>query len=338
MKKVLVTGGFGFIGSHLIEGLLEDPNTHVHVVDNLSSNPIPHQRLLEELDNPERLTYTICSVEQFCDKYWTAYNFNEIYHLASVVGPAGVIEHIGRMATSIVDDTYNIIKIALSYGARLLDVSTSEVYGGGVEGYCSEDMHSVITQRYSARLEYAVAKLASEIMLVNTVKISNLWAAIVRPFNVAGPRQSGVGGFVLPRFVGCAQGQKPLTVYGDGTAVRAFTHVKDIVAGLMLVMEGGRKGQIYNMGNPDNKTTIDALAEKVLSIIPNPAGKVFIDPRTIFGPLFEEANDKFPDARKSMALGWTPTRGIDVAIRELAQYNVTLPQTLREQMLGKQPD
>ena len=164
MKKVLVTGGFGFIGSHLIEGLLEDPNTHVHVVDNLSSNPIPHQRLLEELDNPERLTYTICSVEQFCDKYWTAYNFNEIYHLASVVGPAGVIEHIGRMATSIVDDTYNIIKIALSYGARLLDVSTSEVYGGGVEGYCSEDMHSVITQRYSARLEYAVAKLASEII------------------------------------------------------------------------------------------------------------------------------------------------------------------------------
>src|SRR5205823_9682726 len=124
--------------------------------------------------------------------------------LASVVGPVGVLAHAGRMAGMMVNDTSRMATLALACGARLVDVSTSEVYGGGRDGYCSERDFKIIQPKVTVRLEYAVGKLAAEIALINSTKVTPLRACIVRPFNVAGPRQSGKGGFVLPRFVGQA--------------------------------------------------------------------------------------------------------------------------------------
>jgi UDP-glucose 4-epimerase len=194
--NILVTGGFGFIGSYLVEVLLRDRDTTVHVVDNLLSSPLPLDRLLEEIGDQPRLSYSICFVAEFCNSPHAGVQFDEIYHLASVVGPAGILPHTGKMIKEIVDDTYDLINLALKCGARLLDVSTSEVYGGGQEGLCSETIPKIIPPNYSARLEYAVGKLATEIALINTAKVSPLQVVIVRPFNVSGPRQSGVGGFV----------------------------------------------------------------------------------------------------------------------------------------------
>lgn len=334
MRKVLVTGGFGFLGSHLLELLLSDPNVTVHVVDNLSTSPLPLEHLLQELGHPHNLTYTITSVDEFC-RNWTGEHYDQIYHLASVVGPAGVIPHAGRLALSILNDTLAVARIALACKARLVDVSTSEVYGGGRDGYCSESMPKIISSTPSPRLEYAVGKLAAEIAILNLCKSRQLDARIVRPFNIAGPRQSGKGGFVLPRFIGQALAGYDITIFGNGSQVRAFTYVKDIVRGIQCVMEKGKAGEVYNLGNPENRCTILQLAQEVQTITGTKAGIVFVDPKTIFGPFYEEANDKFPDATKAYnELGWRPSVRREEIIASTYQYMRSLPEPLLMRLRG----
>jgi UDP-glucose 4-epimerase len=319
VRRILITGGFGFIGSHLVERLLAEPQTRVHVVDNLSTSPIDVDAFLAALPDRGRLTHDLCTVDEYCAR--GAGRFEEIYHLASVVGPVGVLQHAGRMAGMVIGDTNRIIALAQESGARVVDVSTSEVYGGGRDGYCSERDFKVIQPRVTVRLEYAVGKLAAEVALINTTKVTPLHACVVRPFNVAGPRQSGQGGFVLPRFIGQALRGEPLTVYGDGSMIRAFTHVTDIVEGLVASMTRGQTGEAYNLGNPANKTSILDLAGRVLARVGGPSKIEFVDPKTLFGPLFEEANDKYPDADKAMTeLGWIPRHDIDRVILDTADY------------------
>jgi len=333
-KHILVTGGFGFLGSHLIEALLADPSVAIHVVDNLSSNPLPLEDLLHELAYPQNLSHTITTVEEFC-KTWNGEPYDEIYHLASVVGPAGVLQHAGRIAAAIVNDTMAVVDLTMKCGARLLDVSTSEVYGGGQKGFCSETMPKIVPPKNSARLEYAVGKLAAETALLNLSAATGLDVRIVRPFNITGPRQSGKGGFVLPRFVGQALAKMAITVFGDGSQIRAFTHVKDMADGIVCAMKHGRAGEAYNLGNPTNRCSILELAEEVKKMTGTTSNIAFVDPKTVYGPLFEEANDKFPDAAKAFTeLQWTPKHARQAVIADAVDYMVRLPERLQLRLRG----
>ena len=319
MKKILVTGGFGFLGSHLVEELVKNPDNLVYVVDNLSTSPIDYKQYLLEIGQPKNLNFDICSVADFSEK--NKEKFDQIYHLASVVGPAGVLNHAGKIIKSIVDDAYRLIDLALSSGAKLVDISTSEIYGGGKEGYCKEDLQIVVPPKTTIRLEYAVGKLAVETALINTSKVTDLDVAIVRPFNISGPRQSGRGGFVLPRFIKQAFEQKPITVFGKGSQIRAFTHVKDMAQGIIKTMEKGKRGEAYNIGNANNKITILELAEKVIKAAKSKSRIDFVDPKKIYGPFYEEAADKFPDAKKALVeLGWEPKYNIDRVIFDTIEY------------------
>ena len=177
-KRILVTGGFGFVGGHLIEMLLrEDPSSRVHVVDNLSTNPIPYERLISELsssfDHKEHLTWDLCSIADWLERKPVDLSWDEIYHLASAVGPVGVLKHAGKMIKSIVDDTYALMEMAEQACVRLLDVSTSEIYGGGQEGYCSEEFAKIIPPQTTVRLEYAIGKLAAETAIQNTCMVGS---------------------------------------------------------------------------------------------------------------------------------------------------------------------
>ena len=140
---------------------------------------------------------------------------------------------------------------------------------------------------------------------------------MVRPFNVAGPRQKVDGGFVLPRFLAQARAGKPLTVYRPGTQRRAFTHVADIVDGLVLAYEKGRRSEIYNLGNPANTCSIRELAEEVVALV---GGTIdIVDPVALHGPAFREAPDKIPNADKARReLGWEPIRDRATVIRDAA--------------------
>ena len=320
MKYILITGGFGFIGSHLTEKLLEEKDNHVHVIDSLITSPIDVDQYLAQLSNAERLTYDICTIREFFARSEVP-KFDEIYHLASVVGPVGVLKYGGIILRDMVGDAYDLITYCSTYKAKLTDVSTSEVYGGGKNGYCCETDSMIVRAKLSVRLEYAVSKLACEIALVNTCRTSDLHATLVRPFNVAGPRQSTAGGFVLPRFINQALAGDPLTVYGEGKSVRAFTDVRDIVDGIVRTMNSGQSGEVYNMGNPLNKTSIIDLAYKVVAITKSKSEITFVNPKTLWGPLFEEASDKYPDADRSIKeLSWHPQAGLDAIIRDSIDY------------------
>jgi len=319
-KSVLVTGGFGFIGSHLVEMLLEKQDVGVHVVDNMVSSPNHLPAYLGQLGQSDRVSYDLCTVKEFFSRKNLPV-FNEVYHLASVVGPVGVLKHGGRILQSTVDDSYAVADYCLRVKAKLCDVSTSEVYGGGRDGYCSEKDSMIIPPKVSVRLEYAVAKLGCEVALMNMSRVTELDTRIVRPFNVAGPRQSTEGGFVLPRFIKQALAGELITVYGDGRMIRAFTHVRDVADGIMRTMCCGRRGEAYNMGNPANKITILELAKQVAEITGRRSEIRFVDPKTLWGPLFEEANDKYPDADRAInELGWRPQYDLQSTILETLEY------------------
>ena len=322
--RILVTGGFGFLGGHMLEILLSRPGTEIHVVDNLSSNPVELETLLSELPTEGKLTYDLCSIAD----YFAAgpAEFDRIVHLASPVGPAGVLKHGGRIVSAVVEDSYLLADYALERGARLLDVSTSEVYGGGRDGLCDEEDDKIVPAQTSFRLEYAVGKLAAETALINLHARDGLDVVIIRPFNIAGPRQSGEGGFVLPRFIGQAMLGLPLTIFGSGDARRAFTHVSDIAAGMVQALDGGSSGVAYNLGNHENVVTVDQLADIVLEVTGSPSQKNYVDPTEIYGPHFVEANDKFPSAGRAIReLGWAPHGDVQQIVADTWDYMRAAP-------------
>lgn len=316
MKKILVTGGFGFIGSTLVELLVKNKKNKVHVIDDMSSSPIVIADYLKTIGQPKNLSYDITTVERFMTQKNVG-RWNEIYHLASPVGPAGVLKHSGNMVRNIVRDAYLLVDYCLKHRIKLLDVSTSEIYGGGQGGHCPESSPKIVSAKTSPRLEYAVAKLAVETAIINTCSAKGLRATIIRPFNVAGKRQSITGGFVLPRFIQQAHNGKPVTVFGDGQAIRAFTNVKDMAQGIILGMQKGQNGEAYNIGSLKNKIRIIDLAKKVKKTLNSQSQIILVDPKKIFGNYYEEANDKFPDEKKAKKeLGWKPKYDISVTIRE----------------------
>jgi len=176
---------------------------------------------------------------------------------------------------------------------------------------------------YNARIEYALAKLTSEAMIGNS-QHRGLRAIVIRPFNVAGPRQSRAGGFVLPTFVQQALGDRPLTVFAGGRQTRAFLGIDDLVGFVARHVDDRLFEQpaLYNVGNPDNATTIQALAERVIRLLGSRSTIVQVDPKSVYGPLYFEAEsvEKVPAIGKATALGWSPAQSLDAIIAQCAEY------------------
>lgn len=297
----VVTGGCGFIGSHLVDLLVQE-GEDVVVIDDLRSGdnlPPPEVRLWKMSIGHASLLKT-----------------DIIYHLAGPVGPVGVLSQAGHIVEQVIRDANKLRFHALSWEVPLIYVSTSEIYGDNGYHRIPEYAPRVIQAGHSARMEYAVAKLAAETMLLNT---PGLDVRIVRPFNVAGPRQKSAGGFVLPRFIEQAKQNRPLTVYGNGKQRRAFTHVADIVEGIYAVAQRAEPGTVWNLGNPRNECTIMELAHEVNELLDNDAGIDLVDPKTLWGDAFEEAPDKVPDIEKAWTqLNWFPHRDREAVIVDAA--------------------
>jgi UDP-glucose 4-epimerase len=257
-------------------------------------------------------------------------HFDAIFHLASVVGPAAVLKHAGHITESIVSDTYRMIRLALEHRARLVHISTSEVYGGGDHGFCEEESPRVIRGPASARQEYAAGKLACEVSIFNLCQAGKLDAVVLRPFNISGVRQLGQGGFVLPRFVGQAILGAPLTVFGNGSQVRAFTDVRDVASGILAASQRGKSGEVYNVGNPDNRTTIGDLAKLVVNVTGASSPIRSIDPTSIYGQAYRDAPDKFPTADRLRSLGWQPKWNLAQTVDAVHTWLLDMP---RDQMM-----
>jgi UDP-glucose 4-epimerase len=332
MPNYLVTGGLGFVGSHLTSALLDDPEARVTVVDNLLNQVLPSEEVVAQIvrGRPGALDVKIESVAD----YQPNRRFNAIYHLASVVGPAAVLKHAGYITESIVSDTYRMIRLAQEHGARLVHISTSEVYGGGDHGFCEEESPRVIRGPASARQEYAAGKLACEVTIFNLCQAGKLDAVVLRPFNISGVRQLGQGGFVLPRFVGQAILGLPLTVFGNGSQIRAFTDVRDVASGILAASQRGKCGEVYNVGNPENRISIGELAQLVVEITGSPSPIRSIDPTTIYGTAYRDAPDKFPTADRLRTLGWQPKWKLAQTVEAVHAWLLDMPQATMKFVAG----
>lgn len=316
-QKILITGGLGFIGSHCVEKWTE-LGYDITIIDNLSSNALePTNELFKdcEIILKDMLEVDISKLKKF----------DKILHLASPVGPVGVLKHSGKMASIIIDDIYWAIDAAKYNKCPLIFVSTSEIYGYREQKtYLKEDDIKVLNGEFTVRNEYAIAKLLAEIALCNTSKIdSEFKYQTIRPFNVSGKYQLPDGGFVVPRFVNQALNSEDITVYYDGLQLRAFTWVKDIIEGIYLtsVAPNNLWNQEWNIGNEKNENTILYLATKIKEITNSSSQIINIDPTSLHGSLFTEAPEKIPNSDKiKNLLGWSATKDVDSVIAEVVEY------------------
>lgn len=316
-KRILITGGLGFIGVHCIEKW-KSQGWDIFVIDNLTSNVIPtYHKIVKNIQ---------LLIGNIFDQNWNNLpKFDLILHLASPVGPVGVLKHSGNMGRIILDDIYWAIDGAKHNNCPLVFVSTSEIYGyRESKSYLKEDDDKVLKGDFTVRNEYAIAKLLSEIVLSNQAKVnSNFKYQIIRPFNVTGRYQLPDGGFVLPRFVVQALTGEDITVYYDGKQIRAFTWVKDIVEGIYLtsVAKDAYWNMEWNIGNENNEQPIQYLAEKVKEFTKTKSNIIHVDPTILHGPLFAEAPEKIPNREKiTELLGWNPTKNVDEVIAEVVDF------------------
>ena len=279
----------------------------VTVVDDLSTN------VVEPSFFGDQVVVEIQPIEDYAPR---SVVFDEIYHLAGIAGPAGVLPHAGQLGPKALAGIQNVMRLTeVSRGATLI-ASSSEVYGR--PGCFNEHDRLEIYTPYSVRLEYAAAKLLSEISAINAARAASLRVNVARPFNICGPRQSSRGGFVVPTFFEAALGDAPIPVFGDGTQIRCFTHVRDIAASFIAIMESDCELEVFNTGNRDNLTSITELAKRIKAICASDSPIQPVDPVTLFGPLYTEAFDKIPDCtRLTTKTGWKPAYTLDDVLQDI---------------------
>jgi nucleoside-diphosphate-sugar epimerase len=313
MKNILISGGAGFLGTYSIEKYLEE-GYDITVIDNFSTAVVKNNDPI--LDNVTLIEDDILNVK------WTELGkYDLVLHLASPVGPAGILKHSGKMAKYILNDIYWAIEGAQYNSCPLIFVSTSEIYGYREKAILlKEEDDKLLVGDFKVRNEYSIAKLLAEIVLSNTAKVSDLQYQIIRPFNISGARQLKTGGFVLPTFVTQSLDESDITVFNGGKQIRAFTHVTDIVEGIYLTSQSDFN-EIWNVGDPANQCTILEIADRVKDKTKTKSNITFVDPKTIHGPLYEEAWDKIPNPEKiDKRLGWVAKYDVDYIINDVINY------------------
>lgn len=317
--RVLITGGAGFIGSHLAEALLARED-EVVVLDDLSTGSL--QNILHLMRRPG-FEFMLGSVmdEEAVDRAVAVCDV--VYHLGAAVGVRLVFEQPVRTIETNVKGTQHVLDAGLRHGRKVLIASTSEVYGKDVHnggGRFRED--DDITIGPSTRWCYATSKALDEFLARAYYTDKGLPVVIARFFNTVGPRQSSAYGMVIPRFVEQALLGKSITIYGDGLQVRSFTWVGDTVEATIRLM-GARKaeGHVFNIGS-DEAVTIKNLADRVRRMTDSDSEIVYVPYEQAFGPGFEDIRYRVPDLSKLRgAVGYAPTLGLDEILARVIDYS-----------------
>jgi UDP-glucose 4-epimerase len=315
--QALITGGAGFIGSHLAEALLERGDS-VSIIDDLSTGSI---RNVEHLKDHPRFRYTIDSVMNVPVLAELVDDADVIFHLAAAVGVRLVVERPVSTIETNVQGTENVLACANKKRKKVLLASTSEVYGRSVRDRFNEDDDLLIGPPTTGRWRYACSKALDEFLAMAYFKEKNLPVVVARLFNTVGPRQTGEYGMVVPSFVSRALAGEPIQVYGDGRQSRCFCHVRDVVGALIALAEHpGAVGQVFNIGS-DQEITIRALAEQVKAILGSKSDIVLVPYDDAYEEGFEDMRRRAPDISKARALiGFEPKADLATIIRDVAAY------------------
>jgi UDP-glucose 4-epimerase len=313
----LVTGGSGFIGSHLVEHLIAK-GEKIIVIDDFSSN----SNIVSKSLNADKLVKIIKGSildQNIIEELMRS--VTKCYHLAAVLGVEKINNDPLHSFEVNTKGTENVLKAAARFNVRTLIASSSEVYGRNPNMPLTEDSDRVLGSPKITRWSYSEAKAIDEFYAFELHKRSSLRVSIARLFNSVGPGQSGTYGMVLPRFVKAALGNLPLIVYGDGTQSRSFSSVSDVVVALDDLLNTSESiGQAYNIGST-HEISIKDLASKVIELTNSTSQIIFKKHSEVFGDNFEEPVRRVPDISKiSKAIGWTPKKSLDEIILEVAEY------------------
>lgn len=314
--KYLITGGAGFIGSHLVEKLIYRGDS-VLVFDDFSTGNI--ENLISVKDKCIFIEGNVLDLD-LVSRHIKDVDF--VIHLAAAVGVFNIIKNPLQSLLTNLKGTQNILENCDFYKKPLMFLSTSEVYGKNEKTPLSEEDDRIIGHPFLARWTYSEAKAIDESLAYFYHLERDLSVRIVRLFNTVGPRQKGEYGMVLPRFVKAALLGEPLVVFGEGEQIRCFCHVEDAVKALLLVLDAPEAiGQAFNIGNSEQISILE-LAQKVIEITESKSSIEKIPYDQAYPKGFEDMQRRVPDISKiKRVLGWTPDINLDQIIKDIAAFN-----------------
>ena len=312
--RALITGGAGFIGSHLAEALLAG-GYHVTVVDDLSTGRF--ENIAHLPDNPQfRFGIETITNETVMDRLVS--ECDVIFHLAAAVGVKLIVERPVHTIETNIMGTEAVLRLANRYRRKVLIASTSEVYGKGVRVPFNEDDDRVIGPTSKSRWAYAASKAVDEFLGLAYYQEKGVPVVVLRFFNTVGPRQTGRYGMVIPRFVDWALAGEPIQVYGSGRQTRCFCNVADTIRAIIgLVEEPAAVGEIFNVGR-DQEVTIDDLAQQIKAMTGSSSEIVHVSYDQAYAPGFEDMDRRVPDISKiGRFIGWQPTLNLEQTLEQV---------------------
>lgn len=315
--KFLITGGAGFIGSHLTEDLLKD-NHQVIAFDNLSTGRYENIQHLLKNKNFEFVEGSILEpllVDKLVEKV------DSIFHLAAAVGVDLIVKKPLESLTTNIKGSEIVMEMAYRYHKKVLITSTSEIYGKNINGPLKENDDRILGSPLKSRWSYSTAKAVDEMLAYIYHKEKKLPTIIVRLFNTVGPRQTGAYGMVMPRFIEQAQKNNPLMVHGTGQQSRCFLHVKDVVMALTkLIKEPKAVGDVFNIGSQE-EITIEQLAKLIIKLTGSRSEIQYIPYEQAYEEGFEDMQRRVPDISKiNKLIGFKPTFTLPTIIKDIVTY------------------
>ena len=315
--KYLITGGAGFIGSHLSDALIARGD-EVIVLDNLTTGSTSNIEQL--LPNPN-FTLIEGSILDTNLVNEIVESVDHVLHLAAAVGVFNIIDKPLESLTTNIRGTENILEAAYKHNKEVLIASSSEIYGKNSSGPLNEESDRIVGSPLKSRWSYSEAKAIDESMAQFYHLEKGLKTRIIRLFNTVGPRQVGHYGMVVPRFVQAALKNEPLTVYGSGEQSRCFCHVYDAIRGILAIIDSNQTiGSAFNVGNND-EVSIKKLAEQVIKITGSTSKIAQIEYESAYKAGFEDMQRRVPDISKiESVVGWVPKLSLDQIISDVANH------------------
>ncbi len=315
--KALITGGAGFIGSHLAEELISRGH-QVCVLDDLSTGRLENVTHLRENPNFELVVGTILNqylVDKLVEKN------DVIFHLAAAVGVELIVKKPLESLTTNIKGSETVLEMAHRYNKKILITSTSEIYGKNVNGPLKETDDRILGSPLKTRWGYSTAKAVDEMLAYVYWKEKKLPTIIVRLFNTVGPRQTSAYGMVMPRFIEQALKNEPITIYGTGKQTRCFIHIKDVIKALIeLIQEPKAVGEVFNIGSQE-EISIEQLAKQIIKLTNSSSKIEYIPYEQAYEEGFEDMQRRVPDITKiNKLIGFKLTYTLPEIIKDIVTY------------------
>jgi len=317
MKKFIITGGAGFIGSTLVKALLEKGAESILIIDDLSTGS---ESNISSILNDEKIEFINSRIEDVdnLDNLFSSYDF--CYHLAAGVGVQYIMENLSDSLLTNILATHKVLESCQTNNIPVLLTSTSEVYGVAEDDVWTEDTKSLIGPTTKLRWSYAASKMIDEFIALSLYEEGKISPIIVRLFNIIGPNQLSKFGMVVPKFIEAALKNEDITIHGDGSQSRSFTWVDDVVNYLIKLAEIKPYGEIFNIGQTE-EITIKDLAELIISKTNSNSQIIYKSHEDVFGKAFEDPKRRTPGIDKIIEFtGIKPTKNVDFMIENIIDF------------------